>query len=226
MIIKKKLLYAGLAGWMLLSGITLVGCRKNGMILETTEQNTGSQNDTAYTEDAVVGSVTERDQEDTEAIIDTEVIKDTGICVFVCGAVKQEGVYELPVGARINDALLAAGGFAENAAEQVVNLADFIEDGQRIYFPTEEEVQEQSERWQDPETETNGQTMEAGAVNINTAGKEELMSLSGIGEAKAENIITYRETQGAFEKTEDIMNVNGIGENLFQKIKNDICVGR
>ena len=115
---------------------------------------------------------------------------------------------------------------AENAAEQVVNLADFIENGQRIYFPTEEEVQEQPERWQDPETETNGQTMEAGVVNINTAGKEELMSLSGIGEAKAENIITYRETQGAFEKTEDIMNVNGIGENLFQKIKNDICVGR
>ncbi|WP_182430061.1 hypothetical protein [Clostridium sp. AM46-21] len=52
MIIKKKLLYAGLAGWMLLFGITLVGCRKNGMILETTEQNTGSQNDTAYAEDA------------------------------------------------------------------------------------------------------------------------------------------------------------------------------
>ena len=155
MIIKKKLLYAGLAGWMLLSGITLVGCRKNGMILETTEQNTGSQNDTAYAEDAVAGTVTERDQEDTEAI------KDTGVCVFVCGAVKQEGVYELPIGARINDALLAAGGFAENAAEQVVNLADFIEDGQRIYFPTEEEVQEQPERWQDPETETNGQTMEA-----------------------------------------------------------------
>lgn len=220
MIIKKKLLYVGLAGWMLLSGIILVGCRKNGMILETTEQNTSSQSDTAYAEDDVVGSVTERDQEDTEAI------KDTGICVFVCGAVKQEGVYELPIGARINDALLAAGGFAENAAEQVVNLADFIEDGQRIYFPTEEEVQEQPERWQDPETETNGQTMEAGVVNINTAGKEELMSLSGIGEAKAENIITYRETQGAFEKTEDIMNVNGIGENLFQKIKNDICVGR
>ena len=57
MIIKKKLLYVGLAGWMLLSGITLVGCRKNGIILETTEQNTGSQNDTAYAEDAVVGSV-------------------------------------------------------------------------------------------------------------------------------------------------------------------------
>ena len=120
MIIKKKLLYVGLAGWMLLSGITLVGCRENGMILETTEQNTGSQNDTAYAEDVVVGSVTERNQEDTEAI------KDTGVCVFVCGAVKQEGVYELPIGARINDALLAAGGFAENAAEQVVNLADFI----------------------------------------------------------------------------------------------------
>lgn len=75
MIIKKKLLYVGLVGWMLLSGITLVGCRKNGMILETTEQNTGSQNDTAYAEDAVVGSVTERDQEDTEAIMDTEAIK-------------------------------------------------------------------------------------------------------------------------------------------------------
>lgn len=218
MIIKKKLLYAGLAGWMLLFGITLAGCRKNEMMLETTEQNIGSQDDAAYTEDTVADSVTERDLEDTEAI------KDTGICVFVCGAVKQEGVYELPVGARINDALLAAGGFAENAAEQVVNLADFIEDGQRIYFPTEEEVLEHPEGWQDSETETNGQTTEAGVVNINTAGKEELMSLSGIGEAKAENIIAYRETQGTFEKTEDIMNVNGIGENLFQKIKNDICV--
>lgn len=220
MMIKKKLLYTGLAGWMLLSGITLTGCQKNGMVFETTEQNTGSQSDMAYAEEAEAGSVTEKDQKDTAAI------KDAGICVFVCGAVKQEGVYELPEGARINDALLAAGGFTENAAEQVVNLASFVEDGQRIYFPTEEEAQEQPERWQDPEAETNGQTTEAGAVNINTAGKEELMSLSGIGETKAENIIAYRETQGAFEKTEDIMNVNGIGENLFQKIKNDICVDR
>lgn len=153
--------------------------------------------------------------------------ENTGyVYVYVCGAVRQEGVYRLPEGSRINDALILAGGLTEDAASGVLNLAESVQDGQKLYFPTKDEMENQQGVPVDG-TYTDGQannSEQSQKIDINTADKEQLMTLSGIGEAKAESIILYRAEHGNFAQIEDITNVDGIGESLFQKIKEYIYV--
>jgi len=144
-----------------------------------------------------------------------ETVKPSLICVYVCGAVAAPGVVELPEGSRVADALLAVGGFAEDAGQEYVNLAAKVEDGQKIYFPTKAEIQ----TW-----ETEVYLEENGIVNINTADKTQLMTLPGIGEARAEDIIAYRKKHGAFQRKEDLKNVSGIKDNMYQKLKDKIVV--
>lgn len=135
------------------------------------------------------------------------------ISVYVCGAVVSSGVVELPEGSRASDALKAAGGFAEDAEISYVNLAAKVEDGEKLYFPSV--------------TEGLGlpaQENAPGLVNINTAGVDALCTLSGIGEAKAGDIIAYREEHGPFGSKEDIMKVPGIKENAYKKICDKITV--
>ena len=139
-----------------------------------------------------------------------DVTKDS-IYVYVCGAVLCEGVYELPAGSRVYEAIHKAGGFTENAAVTSINQAEILKDETRLYVPTIEEVASE-------------ETMSDGKVNLNTATKEELMTLPGVGEAKAELIIRYREESGGFHAIEDIMNISGIKEGLFAKIKEKIKV--
>lgn len=139
----------------------------------------------------------------------------TMIYVHVCGAVNSPGVVEIPEGSRGQAALEAAGGFAEDAAEDAVNLAEVLRDGMQLYFPTKEEsvawtVQQQAES--------------EGLVNLNTAGVEALCTLPGIGEAKAKAIVAYREANGAFERVEDIMQVSGIKESAYNQIKDLVVV--
>lgn len=152
----------------------------------------------------------------------SETSENTGyVYVYVCGAVRQEGVYRLQEGSRINDALILAGGLTEDAASGVLNLAESLQDGQKLYFPTKDEMENQQGVPVDG-TYTDGQTNnseQSQKIDINTADKEQLMTLSGIGEAKAESIIRYRAEHGNFTQIEDITNVDGIGESLFQKIK-------
>ena len=133
------------------------------------------------------------------------------IFVYVCGAVEKEGVYELPRGSRVFEAVEKAGGFTIDAAYTQINQAEILEDEARIYIPTIEEIA-------DEQLQTDGK------VNINTASKEELMTLPGVGEAKASQIIQYRESYGAFQNVEDLMNISGIKEGLFNKIKDDIKI--
>ena len=134
------------------------------------------------------------------------------ITVFVCGAVKNEGVYELEVGARANDGLEAAGGFSEDADTVAVNLADVLEDGQKLYFPVSgEQLTDASGAGQE--------TSEQSLVNINSADAAELMTLPGIGEAKASQIVEYRRKNGAFSCKEDLKNVSGIGDNIYEKLE-------
>lgn len=150
----------------------------------------------------------------------------TTIFVYVCGAVEDAGVYELPGDARIFDALEAAGGVSTDAATELLNLAEMAEDGMRIYVPTVEEAEASGMSAMDQTAETGsgtGQTSN-GKVNINTAGKEELMSLRGIGEAKAESILKYRESHGKFGSIEELMQIDGIKEGVFNKIKEDITI--
>ncbi len=135
--------------------------------------------------------------------------------VHVCGQVKNPGVYQLEEGARIFDAVQLAGGLTEEAWEEAINLAKIVTDGEQIRIPDQTEA----ELFLLEETQT-----ESGLINLNQATKEQLMTLTGIGEARAKDIIAYREEHGAFQTIEDIMKVPGIKEAAFGKIKNEIVV--
>ncbi len=142
------------------------------------------------------------------------------VCVvYVCGAVKQEGVYTLPAGSRVADALKAAGGFSKKADRSVVNLAEKLSDGEKIRIPEEGETPAE-----DPTGNGGtGDSTETG-ININTADAAMLTQLPGIGETRARDIIDYREDQGAFSKPEDLMKVPGIKEGTYNKVKDRIRV--
>lgn len=135
--------------------------------------------------------------------------------IHVCGEVETPGVYELNAGSRIFEAIEAAGGMTKTAAENSINQAEFLVDGQQVYIPSEEEVRNQN-------NET--MMMDTGKMNINEASKEELMTLSGIGESKADAIIRYREANGNFKSIEEIMEIEGIKEGVFRKIEDQITV--
>lgn len=145
----------------------------------------------------------------------TEYSEDEKIAVYVCGAVKNPGVYYLESGAIKADALALAGGLLADAARDYVNLAEKPADGERVYFPYQEEL--------DAGILSDGGSMEAeGRVNINTADEEQLMTLSGIGSSKARAIIKYREENGMYSCIEDIMNVPGIKEGVYNAIADSI----
>lgn len=152
------------------------------------------------------------------------------VFVHVCGAVLREGVYELPEGSRVTDGITAAGGFAEAADTAYHNLASLLRDGQRIYVPTKEEtdgwsVEERMSETDRAETTGQGGTETRDArVNLNTAGQAELMTLSGIGESKAASILQYREKVGLFQSIEELKNVSGIGEAMFERIKDSVRI--
>ncbi len=139
------------------------------------------------------------------------------VVVHVCGAVMQPGVYELSKGSRIAQAVDVAGGFAEDADESYVNLAELLTDGTQIYIPTKEEALVLRQESQEVGNSS-------GKVNINTADKALLCTLPGIGETRATDIIAYRQKNGGFSSIEDIMKVSGIKEAGFQKIKDKIVV--
>lgn len=137
------------------------------------------------------------------------------IYVHVCGAVKNPGVYELEAGSRIYEVLELAGGITDDAVENSMNQAEILSDGQQIYVASEADVKRM---------EAENGVKNDGKVNINQASKEELMTLPGIGEAKAELIIRYREDTGNFNSIEEIMEIEGIKEGVFRKIENQITV--
>lgn len=135
------------------------------------------------------------------------------IYVHVCGEVVLPDVYKVPAGSRLFEVVALAGGLTDQASETSVNLARVVQDGEKIYVPSVDEVQ-------------SGQylTPDNGKVSINEANLEQLMQLSGIGESKAQAIIDYRNTHGRFKKIEDIMLVSGIKEAMYNKIKEDISL--
>ena len=144
--------------------------------------------------------------------------------VHICGAVRNSGVYELAAGARIVDAVNAAGGFLEEADQTALNLAALVEDGSQIYILTK---QESAARAADPAADGqsgSGAEESDGKVNINRADLAELMRLPGVGESKAAAIIAWRKENGNFQTIEDIMQVSGIKEAAFAKIKDKIKV--
>ena len=154
-----------------------------------------------------------------------EAAPEETVQIYICGAVVSPGVYTLPGGSRVVQAVESAGGFLPDSEEKILNLASKIEDGDQITVWTREEA-ENMEITETPQQNTGGteQASGSGKVNLNTAGKEELMTLSGIGESRADAIIAYREANGPFGSIEEIMNIEGIKEKMFEKIRGSIEV--
>jgi len=187
-------------------------------------------------EDEVI-EIEEVIEDEVEEIIEVKEL----YYVDVKGAVNQPGVYALEVGKRVKDAIEIAGGLRDDADTSLINLARVIFDEMVVVIYTRDEVIRSNTKFEintsvndayknvsDNNVDNVGDDSSSDDVNklinINTASIDELVSLSGIGQSKAEAIISYREENGNFSTIEDILNVSGIGSSVFEKIKNDITV--
>ncbi len=177
-----------------------------------------------------------------------EILDDELIFVDIKGAVKNPGVYEVAKNSIVNDIVNLAGGFSKNAYKNNINLSKKVTDEMVIYVYTKYEYkQKNTETLSNVATDESvdissyidnaisiidkNEPLESNTdlslntlVNINTANKEQLLTISGIGDSKAESIIAYREEHGNFKTIEEIKNVSGIGDSLYEKIKNSITV--
>lgn len=176
----------------------------------------------------------------SEAVSDKEM-QQAMIYVDVCGAVANPGVFQLAAGSRVFQAIEAAGGYLPEAALTCVNRAGVLTDGQQLYILTQEEMERQgldpAEMAKASDGQISGsagtgqntgmtaQVQQDNRININTADEAQLTTLTGIGATRAQAIIAYREENGPFAAIEDIMNVQGIKEGTFAKIKDEIVVG-
>ena len=175
--------------------LMLTGCEEKGLVASEGELQSYSSQEASS------------DSEEEESV------EEEIIYVDVAGAVQNPGVYQLKQGDRVYQAIEMAGGFREDAEESAINQAAVLEDGQQITVLSTSQQQEQAEK-----------AAEEGLVNINTADEDTLCSLPGIGEAKAKSIIAYREKNGPFKSTEELTEVSGIKEGVFDKISDMICV--
>lgn len=213
--------------FIMLTMVSLTGCtRKEEVILSLEETAQGSEDDA---QQAV------REQE-------TDTVQSPVYAyVHICGAVTTPGVYKVEAGSRVYEVIELAGGLLPEACQEYRNQAQEVEDGMQIVIPTVQEVEDgtAASRQADAASGQSGVGASDAAsgkadatsgkadvvlVNINTAGIAELCTLPGIGEARAESILRYRDNYGAFETTEDIMKVEGIKEKAYLKIKDKIRV--
>ena len=162
----------------------------------------------------------------------------SGKCyVYVCGEVAEPGVYVLEPGDRIYEAVEMAGGMTADAGTCAVNLAESVYDGLMVYIPDSEEAAgmtgsmtsaggsaDSSVRNGEGTSGGTAASPEDGRLNLNTASLAELMTLSGIGQTKAQAVVNYRDAHGGFSSVEEIMNVDGIKEGLYNRIRDQIKV--
>lgn len=215
-------------GILVLCTILSAGCGKNTSVL--IEEETGNP------ENSIQFGEKEGYSEKTEAVSQESIPQEKEaapeqelIYVDVCGAVNAPGVYQLPAGSRIFQAVEMAGGFSGEAAVEMVNQADVLDDGQQIRIYTREEAEEFTEKqtlMRESSLSDGGAVavQSDGKVDINQADKETLMTLTGIGETRAEAILAYREANGGFSVVEDLMLVEGIKEKTYEKLKDEITV--
>lgn len=201
--------------------LAFVGCNKTEEMILLNENELLTTNE-----------VPQIDNNNESMALDSETIQEPSFVVFVCGEVNNPGVYEIESDGRLIDAIEAAGGYTDNAAVELLNLAKSLSDGEKIYVPSNDEVLASKESDSPLEFAldnglSGGTDISGGAskkININKATEEELMTLTGIGAAKAKAIIAYREENGGFNKIEDLMNIRGIKDGMFNKVKDNICV--
>ncbi|EOO29895.1 comEA protein [Bacillus cereus BAG1X2-3] len=155
----------------------------------------------------------EIEKKDKPKISDTKEQKRT-IIIDVKGAVSKEGVYEMKEGDRVKDAVQKAGGFLSEVDMKKVNLAQIVQDQMLLYIPSENESEQGMFT----------SSKEDGKIRINTAAKEQLEKITGIGSRKAESILKYREEHGPFQKIEDLLEIDGIGAKSLEKIKGQIII--
>ena len=216
--IKKTLVYP--VAFFLLVAVSLVykyilNARASGMVIKKEETVTS--------------------QEIQESTGESSATEQRTCQIYICGAVNEPGVFEMPCGSILNDVVQLAGGLREDAPADRINLVYELNENISIYIPTREELEsgitcdpliirttENEYSWGTAEQQQ-VQEETSGLVNINTATREQLMTLPGIGEATADAIIAYRE-ETPFTSTQDITNVSGIGESKYNRIKDLICV--
>lgn len=186
--------------------------------------------ESASEQDFTYSKTSEINEGNVQSVTETAIIEDvtqslTMIVVDISGAVVNPSVVELPEGSRVYDAIDKAGGLSKDADTKILNQAEILVDGQKIYIPTKQEIEEISSSGNSamilPSNMGDGRS---GLININTASREMLQQLSGIGPATADKIISYRNENGKFIRIEDIKNVSGIGEKTYEKFKDRITI--
>lgn len=234
---------------ILLSAVMGVcGCTKKEQLVFSVQNDTAvnmEEHQTGETLQSDNGDMIDRPKVTEQSTTDlgdvrTNLAEENGlrqrIYVHVCGAVVNPGVYELPAGSRVYEAVQAAGGFTEDADENYVNQAFALTDAVQLVIPTVEEA----EAWKtqngqaEEQTAIRGGAAETigsqevsasdGKININTASESQLCDIPGIGAVRAAAIAAYRQEHGAFETIEDIMKVSGIKQGTYDKIKDSIIV--
>ncbi|RIU93763.1 ComEA family DNA-binding protein [Oceanobacillus picturae] len=170
--------------------------------------------DNSTTADKTLNQVNPSQTDDPPDDTEDAFVEDVSIYVDIKGAVNNPGVFEANPGERVNDMIQRAGGFTNEADQTQVNLAQKVHDEMSIIVPTTGDVIE------------NVFNNEIGSekVHLNSASKEEIETLSGIGPSKAEAIIAYREENGLFQSLEDLLNVSGIGEKTIEQLEDSIQV--
>ena len=165
-------------------------------------------------------SSTEKDVKKEEKEEKEEPVEQDLITVDVKGAVKSPGIYDLPVGSRVNDAVQKAGGLTEKADSKSINLAQKVSDEALVYVPTkgEEEANQQIN------SRVSSSTSKDKKVNLNKASLEELKQVKGLGGKRAQDIIDYRESNGKFKSIDELKKVSGIGAKTIEKLKDYVTV--
>lgn len=224
---KYKYRLKNFAGCLMLTVLLLCGCT-GGNDLEIVTASEEAQDVSGQTEtlqETDGGGVVQEPAQISGAS------EETTVYVQVTGAVKYPGVYELPEGSRVFEAIEKAGGMTDDARAESINQALEVSDGQLIVLYTQQEWQQMqagtmngSEDLAAAQDVLSESAADDGRININTASAEQLCTISGIGESRAQSIITYREQNGAFGSIEEIKKVSGIKDGLFQKIKDKIKV--
>ena len=156
----------------------------------------------------------------TEKEVKEEPLEQDLITVDVKGAVKSPGIYDLPVGSRVNDAVQKAGGLTEQADSKSLNLAQKVSDEALVYVPTKGE----DSASQQAGSGTASSTSKEKKVNINKASLEELKQVKGLGGKRAQDIIDHRESNGKFKSVDELKKVSGIGAKTIEKLKDYVTV--